>query len=833
MPAKRFHAICNDAIDCSILLLLFLSPLFMGGRHPIGQWIYLLAALPGAVGLALRCAAGDRPPLTTAVWCLLGAVLLLPILQVIPLDRGWIASVTPGLRFLSFSGETFSWPSALGQTWSLTPAISQRASAMLACYVAVFTFTAARLETRRDVERLLRLIMLSAGMLAIIAILQVLLGNGRFLWIYDHPTRDHGAIPRGPFQNENHFCHVLAVALPIAIYFLAAPFLRRSPRQSQRSAATICRPGHSQGRTDSIVQWSSVAVLVSIFSTVLATPSRGGIAIVCGGVFVLVVLLSWHRLRSRMGESTPARFVIYSWAALATAAASCIGLTVWKMPELSYWRWKIWSANWAIFQDFPLLGTGLGTHAHVYRAYLGEYFPQTFSHAESSWLQILSESGMVGFGLLLVTAGVVGRRLTAVVQVPLPRIDAWLWSAISAAILISGIHACFDFPWHIPACAVPLVLLLGIAYRLPPLIAASESAAERIETVCEDSVAKALRLAVATLVVVMLGTAVPTQVGAVRASLAWDAYRRLNRGAQEDQVAAENSVDQIRLLRECLRADPHHIQARSRLLRHMYLQMQSATDSTRRAALGRQVVSQARALAYVCPTHSDAPLLAAAAGADVGQTVDQQEQLLKHALRLRPTDGRILTRLALLALMERKPAVAERYWQRAINDDPGHIEETLTYLLIFHRPGEILVRYQPSREVAESLLQKVAAEGRTEDRMELLVYVSDAYRRAAREDSRDEIAEQHLETAFRYATQANDFPTIISVLEARVQRNPDILANQLLLARYLLDAGDHERLARQLDRCARLAPGNRELRELQMQAARVAVMPHPAEVGRH
>ncbi|MEZ6045881.1 MAG: O-antigen ligase family protein [Planctomycetaceae bacterium] len=72
-----------------------------------------------------------------------------------------------------------------------------------------------------------------------------------------------------------------------------------------------------------------------------------------------------------------------------------------KLDDWEVDRWQIWQANLEIFNDYPILGTGLGSHFQSYRSYLNTpLFESRFTHAESGYLQVLSETGLVGISLL-------------------------------------------------------------------------------------------------------------------------------------------------------------------------------------------------------------------------------------------------------------------------------------------------------------------------------------------------------------------------------------------------------------------------------------------------
>jgi len=64
-------------------------------------------------------------------------------------------------------------------------------------------------------------------------------------------------------------------------------------------------------------------------------------------------------------------------------------------------RWMIWINTFQIFKDFPLIGSGLGTFVHIFPMYRSFHIRGLVTHAENDFLQLISEAGLIGIGLLL------------------------------------------------------------------------------------------------------------------------------------------------------------------------------------------------------------------------------------------------------------------------------------------------------------------------------------------------------------------------------------------------------------------------------------------------
>jgi O-antigen ligase len=65
-------------------------------------------------------------------------------------------------------------------------------------------------------------------------------------------------------------------------------------------------------------------------------------------------------------------------------------------------RRLIWGDTYQIFKDFPLLGSGLGTFAQIFPMYRSFHIQNIVTHAENDFLQLASDTGLIGIGLLFI-----------------------------------------------------------------------------------------------------------------------------------------------------------------------------------------------------------------------------------------------------------------------------------------------------------------------------------------------------------------------------------------------------------------------------------------------
>lgn len=116
-----------------------------------------------------------------------------------------------------------------------------------------------------------------------------------------------------------------------------------------------------------------------------------------------------------------------------------------------------------MFSRRPLLGWGLGTFPTVYPGYRSFYTNEFVNEAHNDYAQLLVESGVLGFGVMVWFLALLYRR-----GLPTSRRWEFKWDgALSLAALLgcSGIvvHSFVDFNLQIPANAAVFYVLCALA----------------------------------------------------------------------------------------------------------------------------------------------------------------------------------------------------------------------------------------------------------------------------------------------------------------------------------------------------------------------------------
>jgi O-antigen ligase len=128
-------------------------------------------------------------------------------------------------------------------------------------------------------------------------------------------------------------------------------------------------------------------------------------------------------------------------------------------------RVDYWANSLAMFRDFPVFGTGLGTFKYAYFLY-GQESSQWLTHAHNDVLENLTDMGLLGFIsfalLLLLLAFALLRMWSARRHPEIKPLVLGVLVALFAAVF----HSLFDFSLRIPANAFLLIMLLALGLKV-------------------------------------------------------------------------------------------------------------------------------------------------------------------------------------------------------------------------------------------------------------------------------------------------------------------------------------------------------------------------------
>jgi len=326
----------------------------------------------------------------------------------------------------------------LSTALSVHRATSLRALLLLINYIMIYYWVVHVTRSRRRLERMMRLFVLSSAFLSVFGLAKAFGLNPFSCWNYTDIPQSSLSLT-STFGNRNHMAGYLEMTLPLALCMAvyAASHFRRfillyiACIQAGALTLTLSRGG-----------WIGFSGSLVLIATMLPFLSRRShrktwtLSVVTALAALTVIILS----------STPA---VERLLTLGNGSQTP-GMTV---------RIYIWQSVLHMIQDHPFLGTGPGTFALIFTQYQPPGLVQQFFMAHNDYLHLIAETGLPAALLMVWTLWVLFRTGAARLKHPSRRIRSWTLGAM-AGITAILIHSICDFNLHIPANAL-LFMVLG------------------------------------------------------------------------------------------------------------------------------------------------------------------------------------------------------------------------------------------------------------------------------------------------------------------------------------------------------------------------------------
>lgn len=313
-----------------------------------------------------------------------------------------------------------------------------------AAYGMICVVLSQTLTRNRDVRRVATALTIFGTAVAGFAVLQNLSSPYRLYWL--RTPQLHGWT-YGPYVNHNHYAGLMEMLVPIPLVFAFSRFAHRRERWIAASlAAFMSATIFLSGSRGGII---ALAVEIGIFICfVLREHQKENIAVLLSAfVLICVVVVAWSG-----GHEVKAR--------LATLGSEHSDLS-------TNMRLQIDRDTLKMAWERPLLGWGQGTFVEVYPQFRSFYTDSLVNAAHNDFLQVLAETGVLGFAIMIwFLAGVLRRAVH----------KSHKWSSnlngamsVTAILGISGIlvHSLVDFNMQVPANAVLFYSLCTIAAMEP------------------------------------------------------------------------------------------------------------------------------------------------------------------------------------------------------------------------------------------------------------------------------------------------------------------------------------------------------------------------------
>lgn len=746
-------------VDLGLMAILVVAPFLMGGRQALGQIVLCALSAGTAVVWSLyQWNRGDGRWKFTGVEPIMLLGIGLILLQCCQLSPGLIDAVSPRVhRLLTGWDGNEALMQGVWNRISFTPSDTWSDLIVVTACLLFFFVAVQRLSTLNDLELYLRCVAIGGGAMALFGLVQYLASNGKFYWIYDHPMTDTRLAAKGAFTNANHFANYLAMAIPAQFLLIV---LHRDARHSPNFVGPVLSRGtlrqrvvfHLRGLDPVFCLWCGLLLVTCL--AILCSQSRIGLLSGCGGVLLALVIFWYHSLLTLRQISLGVGLILIGLLAMPLLDGSLAGSNdsvesmrlasdVRNMPVRHAGHSLIWKANLNGIREFPLVGTGLGSHHEVY--WLWFKSPQEgveYSHAENGYLQIAMETGMIGLGLVILLWMTSLLWCAQGLWHAESRRAKGMMAILTAGLLISLLQSMIDFVWYVPAC-VNVVLLYAICAWRISLMRFFEPTSLSLR--CRTSTWNLTRLSWACMIPVLSGLGywmIQEKLPELASEPIWDEYLRVTLAqaasaeAPGAAVPVERQSERIELALAAARANPsaqrmqlhaglaclnqfalnqakqqHHMPLSQ--IRDAARSLFTSTDEmnqwlNRPGVLGseRKLLDEAiehfRASLNVCPLQPRPYLELAELIWLEGANGKAERDLVEQAVLSRPGDARALFAMGRMLWLNGEHKAAAEHWQYAFRQDTGYRGHLITSLASYVPARFFLDYFEPDHD---SLMQ--------------------------------------------------------------------------------------------------------------------------------
>jgi O-antigen ligase len=309
---------------------------------------------------------------------------------------------------------------------------SESRLALYAAYGIVCFLIVQTLRRTRQVKIFAILLTTYGGIIALFALVQSFTANGKLYWIR---TPSSGGWIYGSYVNHNHYAGLMEMLFPVALVAALSHYTRGAQKVLAVLAASL------------------------MATTIFLSGSRGGMLAFACQLTVLGIVLFRREGAKRLMIAFGIFAILLAFLLAGTADRSLLSRigTVHDATrsELSGGtRLTIDRDTFSMFKQRPLLGWGLGTFRDVYPQFRSFYSDLVVNEAHNDYLQVLAETGLFGFLIML-------WFLATAYRGALGKIPSWpanINGAVGLAALISMtgivVHSFVDFNLQIPANAL-------------------------------------------------------------------------------------------------------------------------------------------------------------------------------------------------------------------------------------------------------------------------------------------------------------------------------------------------------------------------------------------
>ena len=445
----------DAVIEWLLAGLLVFMPAAFGAVEPWSEMVTFALAAAMSVCLALRCCMPGGPRFVwTWNYVPLALFVLLAAVQLVPLPDELVRRISPQTVATKASLLADVPEASAGRTTvSFYPYATPTTCGWRSSRRCVLVVVVNVCRHREQVKRLLLTIALIGSGFVVLALAQDISGADSIYWMVEIPSSEANS---GSFVNHSHYSQFMNLSIGAALGLLLIHLEEIRRRQgrggSKRMAAKIFRSPR--------ILWLAAMILLGGLTIFLSLSRNGVISLVAAAGFTGLGLAAKSKLKLR------------GWLLMVLPLVLLTGLlftgfdvvyermaTLQQIQDDA--RWKMTLGALKAWRQYPVFGTGLGTHEVVFPAFDPDINADLAGHADCDYAQLLEETGVAGITLIAAFLTGFWCRYVLLARKRL-RSAAMAAFGLGFGLLAVMIQSATDFGQHLPANFCLTAIVCGL-----------------------------------------------------------------------------------------------------------------------------------------------------------------------------------------------------------------------------------------------------------------------------------------------------------------------------------------------------------------------------------
>ena len=347
---------------------------------------------------------------------------------------------------------SFALNNSVAGSIGVNPYDSYTALMKLCTYGAVFFLAFQYSTSTQNARLILKTVLISGLAYSAFGLYIHLTGTNTAPWHGNNHTSEG---LRSTYANRNHFATYAGIITLIAF----AKFMDITFMVSEKSAHL----GEGIVRTlYAILEsgWIYIIILITAFSSLLLTFSRGGLFSATFAMAILFLLYLYNSKNRKLSIALSFIAVCICYFGIMSISGATISNRM-RSSDLENSRMVVYASTIKGISESPFLGKGYGTYAESFPKYRDRETGMFFTKAHNVYLETAFELGIPATFLLLSAIGALILICLRGVQM---RKHNYIFSVIGlASTTLVAIHSLFDFSIQIPANASLYALIMGMS----------------------------------------------------------------------------------------------------------------------------------------------------------------------------------------------------------------------------------------------------------------------------------------------------------------------------------------------------------------------------------